>query len=63
MFNNYKTLVINLKGGIVAPAWLASVLETANNIGIESVSFGARQQLLIKIYDREMEFFFRKKNE
>ena len=61
MFNNHKTLAINLKGGIVAPAWLASVLEIANSIGIESVSFGARQQLLIKIYDRELEFFFRKK--
>ncbi len=61
MFNNYKTLAINLKGGLVALAWLVTVLELADNSSIESVGFGARQQLLIKIYERELEFFFRKK--
>ena len=63
MFENHKTLIINLKGGIVAPSWLAAVLEIAQRAAVESVSFGARQQLLLKIHERELVFFRKKMDE
>lgn len=60
MFNNYKTLKINLKGGIVSPSWLLSVLEIAEKAGINNISFGGRQQLILKVHNRELTFFYKK---
>ncbi len=63
MFNNHKTLKINLKGGIVSPSWLLSVLEIAEKAGVENVRFGARQQLLLDIHKRDWAFFDKKMTE
>ncbi len=52
---NFK---VNINGGIVSPSWLHSVLDVAKESGVKSVSFGARQQLLIKVRDeREISAF------
>ena len=52
---NYK---INIKGGILSPSWLHSVLNVAKKSGVECASFGARQQLLIKVRDeRDLDTF------
>ncbi len=54
------TIKINIKGGILSPSWLQSVLEIAQKAAVESISFGARQQLLMNVHEREMDFFKRK---
>jgi rubredoxin len=57
------TIKINIKGGILSPSWLQSVLEIAKKAAVENISFGARQQLLMDVHEREMDFFKRKISE
>ncbi len=54
---------INLNGGITSPTSLLSILEIAQKAAIETVSFGARQQLLMSVHKREKAFFERKMSE
>lgn len=51
---------INLKGGLVSPTFLKTVLRIAQWSGVEDVYFGARQQLLFFVHPREMSFFTKK---
>ena len=37
---------INLPGGLVSPAHLKNILEIAKQCAVETMHFGARQQLL-----------------
>jgi rubredoxin len=48
---------INLNGGITSPTSLLSILEMAQRAAVETVSFGARQQLLIPVHKREKAYF------
>jgi rubredoxin len=57
------TIKINIKGGILSPSWLQSVLDIAQKAAVESISFGARQQLLMDLHERELDFFKRKISE
>jgi rubredoxin len=51
---------INFNGGITSPTSLLSILEIAQKTAIETVSFGARQQLLMSVHKREKILFERK---
>ena len=61
--NSKPNIKINLNGGITSPTSLLSILEVAKNSGIETVSFGARQQLLMYVQQREASFFLKKMQE
>jgi rubredoxin len=54
---------INFNGGITSPTSLLSILEIAKRAAVETVSFGARQQLLMTVHKREKAFFERKMSE
>jgi hypothetical protein len=54
------TIKINIKGGILSPSWLQSVLDIAKRAAVTHISFGARQQLLMDVHEREMDFFKKK---
>jgi rubredoxin len=61
--NQKVNIKINVTGGLVAPAELLTILEIARKTAVEDISFGARQQLLLSVYEREMDLFSRKMNE
>ena len=54
---------INLNGGITSPTSLLAILEIAKRVAVETVSFGARQQLLMSVPTREKALFERKMRE
>ena len=54
---------INLPGGLVSPAHLKNILEIAEQCAVETMHFGARQQLLFFVHERERELFNKKMNE
>lgn len=46
---------INLPGGLVSPAHLKNILEIAKQCAVETMHFGARQQLLFFVpYKQEL---------
>ena len=47
--SNTSTIKINFRGGIISPGDLYNILVAATRVNIHYVSFGLRQQLLIKV--------------
>ncbi len=47
---------INLPGGIASPGYLKDILTIARNEKVRTVQFGARQQLLITVYEENVHF-------
>ena len=58
-----STIKINLTGGLVSPTELLNILDTARKTGVDDLHFGARQQLLLSVHQREIALFTRKMQE
>lgn len=54
-----KTIKINFRGGIISPGELFNVLVAAGKAGIAGISFGLRQQLLLKVEHTDYPLFAR----
>ncbi len=53
----HETIIINFPGGIISPGRLFDILEITEEIQVENVRFGSRQQLFIEIPNRHFETF------
>lgn len=53
---DYYTLKVNLPGGIASPAGLQTILALAAKAHVQTVRFGARQQLLMTVHYEDLRF-------
>ena len=57
--SNTSTIKINFRGGIISPGDLYNILVAATRVNIHYVSFGLRQQLLIKVPTEMVDSFIK----
>src|SRR5690349_4119446 len=51
----WSNIKINFKGGIISPGELCNILDLASRSAVRHVSFGLRQQLLMKVRQEKLE--------
>lgn len=49
MIKQHETIVFNFKGGIISPGYLLNILEVTEQVQVQEVSFGGRQQLYVEV--------------
>jgi hypothetical protein len=57
--SNTSTIKINFRGGIISPGDLYNILVAATRVNIQYVSFGLRQQLIIKVPTEMVDSFIK----
>ncbi len=55
----FSTIKINFRGGIISPGDLYNILVAATRVNIQYVSFGLRQQLIIKVPTEMVDSFIK----